>query len=180
MVIASEIIQGCLHNERKYQEILYRQCYGPLMKILYRYIYQEGDAAEVLNSAMLKVLTKLDQFKGTESNFFGWIKQVAVREALDYLRKKPKFYTTDEFPEHIMAEDFRVVHNESPGEEVQRLLKALPPLTATVFNLFVMEDYSHQEIAEELNISIANSKWHLFSARKKLQTFIQVPTEVAI
>lgn len=180
MIISSEIIQGCLNRDRKYQNQLYRLCYSPLMKILYRYIYQEADAVEVINGAMMKVLTRLEQFKGDEHNFFGWIKQVAIREALDHIRKKPKFYTTNEFPEAIPMVDSSHSFSDSNAQEVQWMLRQLPPLTAAVFNLFVMEEYSHQEIAEQLSISVANSKWHLFSARKKLQSLIQVQNEVKL
>ena len=74
MKIDKNIFQSCQNKERKGQEALYRQCYPDLMRLLFRYVRVDADAADILNKGMLKVFLKIEQFGGNEDNFFGWIK----------------------------------------------------------------------------------------------------------
>jgi len=172
MKIDEEILSACRDGNRKGQEQLYKLCYTPLMKHLYRYIYDHSEAADVLNRAMFKTLTRITQFSGDGDNFFGWIKRIVTNEAIDYLRAKPNFYQTDELetvsnqPIHSDMED------EEINEELVQLLSQLPGLSAAVFSMYALEGYSHKEISDKLSISVPNSKWHLFNARKKLQQII--------
>lgn len=177
MKIDAEILLSCRNGDRKGQEQLYKLCYTPLMKHLYRYIYDPTDAADVLNRAMFKTLTRIEQFSGNGDNFFGWIKRIVTNEAIDYLRAKPNFYATDELDKVVQQTGFSEIENEEVNEELTQLLSQLPGLSAAVFSMYALEGYSHKEIAESLSISIPNSKWHLFNARKKLQQIVGVKSE---
>lgn len=174
MKIDQEILSSCREGDRKGQEALYKLCYTPLMKHLYRYIYDQSEAADVLNRAMYKTLTRIEQFTGNGDNFFGWIKRIVTNEAIDYLRAKPNFYSIDDLEKFSRQTVHAEIEKEEINEELTQLLSQLPALSAAVFSMYALEGYSHKEIAESLSISIPNSKWHLFNARKKLQQIVGV------
>lgn len=173
MKIDKIIFQSCQNKERKGQEALYRQCYPDLMRLLFRYVRVEADAADILNKGMLKVFVKIDQFGGNEDNFFAWIKRVVINEALDHLRASNKLSNTEAIENIPEKSVINLAEEKDAGQMMQFLLSQLPDLTATVFNLYALEGYSHAEIAAMLEISVANSKWHVFSARKRLQLYLQ-------
>lgn len=168
MTISGDILAGCRRQERGAQEALYRCCYPTLMRIALRYTGRPDEAADVLNRAMFKVFTRLDGFHGDATQWPAWIRTILIREALDALRARPEAthaMPADELPLPAPARP------EDP-EYILRLLERLPRVTASVFNLYAMEGYSHREIGEWLGISEANSKWHLHAARQKLQAWI--------
>jgi RNA polymerase sigma-70 factor, ECF subfamily len=173
--IDKEIIEGCLKRQPQAQEALYRSCYKVFMKICMRYTDSYDDAANVLQEAFIKIFMRIEAYKGT-GDFVGWMKRIVVNTAIDYVRK-------EKTQGHIsMPEVPDVMENETQDEEkyvidekqLLQLIRELPKMQAIVFNLFVMEDYSHQEIADQLNITVALSKWYLFDARKILQKKLAV------
>lgn len=174
MKIDQEILSLCRDGDRKGQEQLYKLCYTPLMKHLYRYIYDQNEASDILNRAMFKTLTRIEQFTGNEDNFFGWIKRIVTNEAIDYLRAKPNFYTTDDLEKVSQRAVHSEIEKEEVDEELTLLLSQIPELSAAVFSMYALEGYSHKEIAKSLSISIPNSKWHLFNARTKLKQIVGV------
>lgn len=124
---------------------------------------------------MFKVFTRIDQFVGNEDNFFGWIKRIVVNESIDQVRKKENFFSLEELPGYDQISDFEEIASEREID-IHYLLSRLPLLSATVFNMFVIEGYSHREISRVLDITEGNSKWHLHSARKKLQNLLTTST----
>lgn len=172
MVISAELFEGCRRQERPAQEQLYRRCYPALMRTALRYVYNEADAADILNRAMFKTFTRIEQFAGTHENFGGWLLRILVNEALDFVRSRASSQAC------LPLEDaLHLSHASSPdwhdgAENILALLQQLPETTAAVFNLFALEGYSHQEISELLQISPENSRWHLHAARQKLQKLI--------
>ncbi|MBX2928782.1 MAG: sigma-70 family RNA polymerase sigma factor [Saprospiraceae bacterium] len=171
--ITELILEGCRRQERPAQAALYRQCSPALMRVALRYARNADDAADILNRGFFKVFTKIDQFAGTAENFGGWIRRIIINEALDFVRADPGFsgHEALEAAAHIGASP-DVEHIEA-AQSILRLLRRLPLTTATVFNLFAMEGFSHQEISEQLGITETNSKWHLHSARQKLQQLLR-------
>jgi len=172
MTIPEEILASCKRNERKGQEVLYKMCFPDLMRILFRYLRVEADAEDVLNKAMFKVFTKVDQFEGTGINFFAWIKKISINEALDFLRSHRSLGQSADVEKLIISDTSRLPEEKEASEMMKYLLDQLPGLTSVVFNMHVIEGYAHAEIAEQLSISVSNSKWHVFSARKQLQKIL--------
>lgn len=168
MTISGDILAGCRRQERGAQEALYRLCYPALMRIALRYTGRQDEAADVLNRAMFKVFTRLEGFSGDATQWPAWIRTILVREALDALRTRPEPVQ----PLSAWEPPLPAPGNPEDPEYILRLLERLPRLTASVFNLYAMEGYSHREIGEWLGISEANSKWHLHAARQKLQAWI--------
>ena len=171
MVISSKIFKGCIVQNRRAQEKLYKAIYPDLMRILLRYTYNTSDAELVLNKAMFKVFTNIADFKGTYLNFGGWIKRILINEALDAIRSEKAFKKTHLIVEFFPDNEVSANIDDHP-ECILALLQELPPLTARVFDLFVIEGFSHKEISKLLDISEGNSRWNLHSARGKLQQSI--------
>lgn len=171
MKISSKIIEGCRQNDRLAQEQLYQLLYANLMRVALRYVINESDAEDVLNSSMLKVFKKIDSFQGTHENFGGWVKRIVVHQAIDFIRSRKSFnekhITLAVLPEEDVANNW-----EDDPSYILKLLDALPEIEKTVFNLSLIEGYSHKEISEMLSISVANSKWKLHTAKKKMKTWI--------
>lgn len=144
-----------------------------VMRISLRYVQNEDDAKGIVNSSMLKVFTKIKEFKGNHQNFGGWIRRIVINESLDFIRKQKAFTDKVELTEIEdtieLSEEFSFDHEPS---RILSLLKELPLLSSSVFNLFVIEGYSHKEISKMLKISVANSKWNLHNARKLLKLSI--------
>lgn len=174
-----EIIQGCIENKRKSQAELFKLYYGKMMSVCMRYHRNPDDAQEVLQLGFIKVFEKLEAFDYTGS-FEGWLRRIIVNTAIDVIRKSKKNPILKE-----NDEDF-VVEHETPLEDDEILelssLKAsiareaieqLSPAYKAVFNLYVMEEYTHKEIAELLGISEGTSKSNLAKAKMNLQKILK-------
>ncbi len=176
MQIAIEILEGCRRQERTAQAALYQLCYPTLMRVALRYAANVADAADILNRGFFKVFTKIDQFTGTEQNFGGWIRRIIVNEALDFVKANPAFKKHEDLDAAAHIGEHPASVHEEAAQDILHLLHLLPLTTATVFNLFALEGYSHQEISARLDISEVNSKWHLHSARQQLKRLLRQTT----
>lgn len=168
----SAIIQECLTNNQQAQAQLYRELYGLAMHTAMRYSRDEDDAANIVALAFVKMFRSLHSFNSTKGSIQGWLKKIVINEALDFLKANQKFGRYEE----LEATAVSIVDNELTDNlsaaELLELIRMLPPATQAVFNLFVIEGYSHKEIAAIAGISEGTSKWHLSNARKYLQTEI--------
>ena len=168
-----QLVRECAVNDRKAQEVLYKQFYKPLLAICYRYVRNTEDAVEVLHTGFLKIFNHIHQFDFSRSALFTWMHQIMVNASIDFIRKSKQAVRNVEWTE----KDDPVIEAEAltyrSAEEIMSCLKQLPFNTSTVFNLFVIEGYSHKEIANMLQISEGTSKWHLSEAKKLLTEIIR-------
>lgn len=138
-----------------------------MLGVALRYIPDRNEAMSVVNISLLAALDGLKTFNENRAEHIeGWLKKILVRKAIDYLRKEKMA------SEEISETNQGVInHGESNRrkEELMAMINSLPPKTRSVFNLFAIEGYKHQEIAEMLEISDGTSKWHLNEARKLLR-----------
>ncbi|HEU4903902.1 MAG TPA: RNA polymerase sigma factor [Flavisolibacter sp.] len=163
------LLQGCLANNRKAQEALYRQFYGFAMTIALRYSRDEHDAADIMSNAFVRVFKSIKTFDPSKGSLHAWIKKIVVNEGLDHIKARSRFSQDLELetvPEPPINNN---ILEEMGAEEIMNLVKRLPPATHAVFVLYAVEGYNHREIAERLKISEGTSKWHLSEARKTLQ-----------
>ena len=168
-----QLIRGCASNDRRAQELLYRQFYNPMMAVCFRYGRNKEDAIEVLHSGFLKVFQNIENFDESRSALFTWIQTIMVRTSIDFLRKKNPLAQAVEWTDSIEPEiEAEVLINKS-AEEILYFLNNLSQTTAAVFNLHVVEGYNHKEIARLLSISEGTSKWHLSEAKKKLAIMLK-------
>jgi len=163
------LIEGCLANNRKAQEGLYRKFYGFAMTIALRYSRDEHDAADIMSHAFVKIFKSISRFDPQKGSLYSWIKRIVANEGLDHIKSRERFSENVEV-ETIAEPTINNSALEQMGaEEIMNLIKKLPPATHAVFVLYVVEGYNHREIAERLGISEGTSKWHLSEARKFLQ-----------
>ncbi len=169
-----KLIALCKKGDRQGQNLLYKNLYGMMFATCRRYIPDYDKAAEIMNSAFFKVLTKIGNFTG-KGSFEGWVKKITVNTAIDYIRSDKKYKEQIILDEKIEEKNYYIDEedfNEISLEEIYKMINQLPLMSRTVFNLYVIEGYKHMEIGEELQISEGTSKWHLSFARQKLRDLI--------
>ncbi|MFC0774587.1 MULTISPECIES: RNA polymerase sigma factor [Terrimonas] len=178
-------IRGCTLNKRESQKKIYSSFYGYAMSICHRYTNHEEDATEILNDGFLKVFVEIYRFKpaytDTVSSFKGWLRKIMIYTAIDHFRKNHKHQMTSELNEsymHLPATD-EDSFSKIAYEEIINAIKRLTPGYRTVLNLFIIEGFSHEEIANQLGISVGTSKSNLAKARKQLQKILSHQNEIA-
>lgn len=170
-----EWVRACREGNARAQRKLFKHFYGLVMRICMRYAGSTDEASDMLNEGFLKVFSNLDKYENTGS-FEAWLKRVVCNAALDYRRrfvKQVDFVNIDDLPDMQVADD--AVNDavaRMSSQELVGLIQKLPPVTRTVFNMFVFEGFSHRDIALELNITENTSAWHVNSARTKLKDAI--------
>jgi len=170
------IITGCAEQDRQCQKMLYEQYYGLCLKIAFRYVNTYEQAVEVTHDAFLKMFRNFSRFEvrdkeKVEMLLIGWIRRVVINAAIDYMRREINNSNTYPIPEHVWEhkDDGQSSDNSVLYKELIALVKDLPPAYRTVFNLHVIEGYSHPEIAKMLGITTGTSKSNLSKARAHLQ-----------
>ena len=176
MNVQPHLIALCLKQDRKAEYELYKQSYGYLMSICMRYSRDKDTASEMLNVGYLKILKNLHSYK-PEISFKAWIRQIMINTLIDeYRRNKRERERLTYVDEYFDTTDFSEVNEALSRLNCQQILDEigkLPEATRRVFNLFVIDGYSHREIGEMLEISEGTSKWHLNAARQKLREYIE-------
>jgi RNA polymerase sigma-70 factor (ECF subfamily) len=178
-----EIITGCLENNHRDQKALYERYYGYCLKIVFRYIYRYDKAVDVVNDGFVKVFGKLNSFKYEKSSkvemiLMGWMRTIMINTAIDRLRKDNFLPEIGMINEGIWIEDrSRSADQSILYKELIQEIKKLPPTYRIVFNMYVIDGFTHQEIANQLNIAAGTSKSNLSKARGLLQTFIKKAEE---
>ncbi|MBC8154076.1 MAG: RNA polymerase sigma factor [Bacteroidetes bacterium] len=172
----ADLLAGCLGNQRQSQELLYKQFYGYAMSICLRYTRTREEALDVLNDGFLKVFTKLDQYN-PELPFKAWVRRIMINTALDHYRQAVHHQHADlgQATEHVPASSADA-YSQLAYEELLGLIGHLSPAYRLVFNLYVIDGYSHEEIATQLTISVGTSKSNLARARENLRAMLQKKT----
>lgn len=174
MQIDPKLLDACRRRDRKAQSELYRRCFGVLMGVCRRYTKQDDEAMDWLNRGFLKVLTHLDKYQPS-APFEAWIRRIMINTIIDAYRRERRYKETQQLStfetpqEQRHQVDLNTADLQFDAEEVEQMIRALPPMTQQVFNLFAIDGYSHKEIAERLGISDGTSKWHVATARKSIQ-----------
>ncbi len=167
-----QMIVGCRSSNLNSQRSLYEQYYGYGLAICLRYAHNREEAVEILNDAFLKVFSKLDQYH-IEQPFKPWLRRILIHSAIDYHRAQHKFpIPIDIESVYYLEADELPMPVLSPNEDALPLVQALPPQYRIVFNLFVMEEYDHKDIAAMLGISESTSRANLVRAKQKLREML--------
>lgn len=168
-----QLIAECREGKAAAQRELYTRYANRMMRVIYRYVRSQMDAEDVLISGFLKVYQNVHkmEYRG-ERSLDGWIKRIMVNEALMFLRKTNVFTlrSDSEVPDQD-AGDY--ADNDLRAEDIYKLIRELPDGYRTVFNLYAIEGYTHQEIADQLGINVNTSKSQLSKARAALQRKIK-------
>ncbi|MDO8971797.1 MAG: sigma-70 family RNA polymerase sigma factor [Saprospiraceae bacterium] len=168
-----DLVSGVLQSSSAHQTALYRQFSVPMFRVLLRYAKDRSEAEDMLQDGFVRVYRDMAQFRG-EGALGGWIRRIMVNTALSHLRKQRDF--VKDVPDfNIFESKFHTEEDFASNLDPQTLLaylQRLPTGYRTVFNLYAIEGFSHEEIAEQLGISIGTSKSQLFKAREYLKKIL--------
>jgi RNA polymerase sigma factor (sigma-70 family) len=169
------VIRGCLKNDRKAQEQLYRRFYHAMMTHCVRYTRNGQDAMEVMNDAFLKVFKHIGTYQADKASLYTWIRRIVINAAIDFLRKQQVYLDMKAIS---AGSDEAAIDNEAlnklGGEALLKMIRQLPAATGLVFNLYAVDGFNHREIGTLLGISEGTSRWHLSEARKQLKVLIHL------
>jgi RNA polymerase sigma-70 factor (ECF subfamily) len=172
------LLKDCAANKRDSQKQLYGLFYGYLMSICLRYAKNNDDAIEILNDGFLKVFREISRFNSIHdsliADFKGWTKRIVIYTAIDHYRKYDKHNHHAEINDvHLEAADADENQLEKISyKEIIECVQQLSPAYRTVFSLFVLDGFSHEQIGEQLGIAIGTSKSNLSKARQHLQKML--------
>lgn len=163
-----DLISACIRKERWAQKALYEEHYPKMMGVCLRYAGNQDEALDILHEGFIKVFKNLHRYEpGTSLN--SWIRRIMVNTAIDYYRKMVRRRTEDiESAYNVSTPDADALSQLSE-KEILEAIQELSPAYRAVFNLYIIEGYSHKDIAELLNITESTSRSNLVKARIKLQ-----------
>ena len=166
-----QLIGGCLKQDRKSQKLLYKTFYGFAMGICLRYAVNRDQAAEVMNQGFLKVFTRIESYDAAKP-FKAWLGKVMINTSIDHYRANLKMAYTDDLEAAENMSDGELPDRNLNYNDLLNMVQSLPTAYRTVFNLFAIEGYTHEEIGEMLNINAGTSKSNLHKARVKLKQMV--------
>ena len=161
-------------GEREAQRVLYETYYSPLMAICQRYSGTDDEAMDLLHESFIKIFGKIGRYESGTA-LLAWMRRITVNTAIDHYRRSVRRRTEDIERAYQVSSDAPDVVSACSAQEILAAVQQLPPTYRTIFNLYVIEGYSHKEIAEQLNITDSTSRSNLVKARSKLQKTLSAP-----
>ncbi|MET3981315.1 RNA polymerase sigma factor (sigma-70 family) [Mucilaginibacter sp. UYP25] len=166
-----QLVNGCLKDDRLCQKLLYKAFYGFAIGICLRYANNRYEASEIMNQGFYKVFKNLAKYDITKP-FKAWLGRIMVNTSIDYYRSNLKVAYTEELDKAEHINDTEFADRNLNYNELLNMVSQLPRAYRTIFNLFAIEGYTHEEIGDMLNISTGTSKSNLHKAREKLKIMI--------
>jgi RNA polymerase sigma factor (sigma-70 family) len=155
------------------QEELYRRYSARMYAVCLRYAGNGEEAQDVLQEGFIKVYKKMDSFRG-EGSFEGWMRRVFVNTAIEHFRRKRYLMPVTEKEENSVEGKYTSALDDLGAKDILALIQELSPGYRTVFNMYVVEGYTHKEIADILGISEGTSKSQLSRAKVILQDMVRI------
>ena len=152
--------------------MLYKHYYGYSLSITIRYTKNRDDAVEVMNDSFMKVFKNIKIFN-TKLSFSAWLRKILINESINSVKRKNALFKEEQISEGLEYGDQEHITQDIGYQEVVEMIQQLPPQYQTVFNLHVMEGFSHREISNMLNIKVGTSKSNLFKAKEKLKVILK-------
>ncbi|MEN8838989.1 MAG: RNA polymerase sigma factor [Flavobacteriales bacterium] len=175
----NEIIQLCIKRDKKGQELFFKHFYGKMMVVCTRYARDRDEAQDILQDAFVKVFDNLEKYEVTGS-IEGWVRRIFVNTAIDHYRKyKNKFNLEeegnieDEASFYNELEENDNIYSKIKSADILEAMETLSPAYKMVFNLYAIENYTHKEVAEILNISSGTSKSNYAKAKAKIKIVLE-------
>jgi len=170
------IIQGCIDGDRRAQQTLYEHFYGKMMAVCMRYGNGYDEAVDMFQEAFIKVFKNLPKY-GKQGSFEGWVRRIMVNTCIDHIRKNKvtnQMIELDDTHGSIQVddeEDAGILEHVSFNDLLE-LIQYLSPAYRSVFNMYIVDGYTHQEIADTLNISVGTSKSNLSKAKVNIKKML--------
>lgn len=173
-------IRGCIDKDAKCQKMLYEHYFGYCLKVVFRYIYRYESAIDIVNDGFIKVFRSLEKFVVTDKEnieiiLLAWLRTIMVNTAIDLLRRNNFLLEISPLSEAAWT----IEDKSQPSDknilykELILLIKKLPPSYCAVFNMYVIDGFTHKEIADQLGISVGTSKSNLSKAKVFLKRIIK-------
>src|ERR1700712_4772147 len=159
-----DLVERCKANERKAQEMLYKQFASKMLGVCMRYAADKMEAEDMLQNGFIRVFQKLADFRG-EGSFEGWIRRIMVHSSIEYYRKHHKMLQVADLDEHNEPSVNATAMANLGAKDLMALIQRLSPGYRMVFNLYAIEGYSHREIGEIMGMTEGASKSQLSRAR---------------
>ncbi|TCZ74520.1 RNA polymerase sigma factor [Flaviaesturariibacter aridisoli] len=172
MISESDLVEGCRQGDRKLQKELYERFAPKMFGVCLRYAGATEEAEDILQEGFVKVFNKISSFRG-EGSFEGWIRRIIVNTAIEHFRRKTYLQPVTEREEETMESDYLSVLDSLAEKDIIGLVQQLSPGYRSVFNMYVVEGYTHKQIGELLGISEGTSKSQLSRAKAILQDLVR-------
>lgn len=166
-----EIIEGCLKNEAKFQELLYRNSSAQLYAVCVGYTKNKEEAKDLLQEGFMRIFKNIHTFQN-EAPLQAWMRRIVVNTAIDYYRKSLRSIKTADYNEEVELADVSMNLQQLDLNYFKNIIAKMPDGYRVIFNLYAVEGYNHREISELIGISEGTSKSQFSRARKYLQDII--------
>tara|TARA_Y100001934_G_scaffold100873_1_gene124050 strand:+ start:6032 stop:6661 length:630 start_codon:yes stop_codon:yes gene_type:complete len=170
------IIQGCINGDRRAQQSLYEHFYGKMMVVCMRYANCKDEALDMFQEAFIKVFKNLHKY-GKQGSFEGWVRRIMVNTCIDHIRKNKinnQMVELDNNHGSIEVDDEKDagILEHVNFSDLLNMVQHLSPAYRSVFNLYIVDGFTHQEISEALGISVGTSKSNLAKAKGNLKKML--------
>ncbi len=169
------IVKKCISGDQKAQKELYKMFYSKMMNVCFRYSKNADDSADLLQDGFVKVFMNLKHYDN-KGSLEGWIRRIMVNTAIDFYRKSKNFNVVEDENDFILetskVESEDHIYSQFGVSDIMDAIQQLSPVYKTVFNMYVIDGYKHQDIAEHLNISEGTSKSNLAKAKSNLRSIL--------
>ena len=170
-VAEEDLIIHCKAGSLKHQEMLYKHFYGYAMGISLRYCPTRDDALEVTNDAFIKAFNAIKNFNN-DKPFKAWLRTIIVNTAIDRRRKDLKLLQNTDLDSAATLSYDVTAFEQLNAQDILKMMRLLPPVQLTIFNLYEIDGYNHDEIAKMLGLSSSSSRVYLARAKEKLRNII--------
>jgi RNA polymerase sigma factor (sigma-70 family) len=175
-ITEDEIISQCKKGNLKWQEMLYRHFYGYAMGISLRYSLNRDDALEVVNDGFIKVFNTINRYD-SDKPFKAWLRTIMVNTAIDRRRRDLKFQLNTGLDNSIVIAGEATAVDKLNADDIIKMMQHLPPIQLTIFNLYEIDGYSHDEISKLLSIPASSSRVYLTRAKERLRSIIKAEAQ---
>lgn len=175
-ITEDEIVGKCKTGSLKHQELLYKQFYGYAMGVSVRYSLNQDDALEVVNDAFIKVFNNINTYN-TDKPFRAWLRTIVVNTAIDRRRKELKHQDTTDLDTAVGVGSNASAIDNLNAQDILKLMKQLPQIQVTIFNMYEIDGYNHDEIGKVLNLPASSSRVYLSRAKDKLRQLLTKETQ---
>lgn len=169
----TDLIQGCINGNRQMQEFLYKKFSPKMYGVCLRYAGNTEDANDILQEGFIKIFNNIGKFR-SEGSFEGWIRRIFVNTSIEHFRKKVKLYNVTEVQENTIEDKELDALDLLDAKDIISIVNELSPGYKAVFNMHIIEGYSHKEIADILGITEGTSKSQLARAKGVLKKMVEI------
>ena len=167
----AEIWEGCLKNDRKQQELLYKTLAPRMLAVCMRYAHDKDEAQDILQEGFIKMFKNAHNYRG-EGNLEGWIRRIMVHCAISRYRKLKPMVLVEDFTEENSGTSSGYNAHGLEAKDLMTMIQKLPKTYRSVFNMYAIEGYSHQEIGTKLGMTELLSRTNLHRARAILKDMV--------